>query len=331
MFTRIYEANEIRLSIKCYEQYKSYRKASDLTGISKSSIHRWYTKFHNILKIRSKFQKRKKRSVTKLKFPSLVDDLKRIFLASKTVRFISLQEILNNLKYQKKPSLSWICKVLKKIKISRRRFQKLHHVTGVNIKSLDEKDLIFANKIIHIRNEEIVCIDETGFCNIGNAFYGYFEKGKNPDNINVKKREKYSTALAISIEGLIDFKHQQGAFTTNDFLMFLKSIIPKLTPTIKYILMDNINFHHSKIIIEYLKSCNLEALFITAYTPREDPIEEFISMVKKSFREEYINSNNFSKSIDTAFNKCLQLNTLPYYNHMREFVEKKLKRKLLKD
>ena len=62
-------------------------------------------------------------------------------------------------------------------------------------------------------------------------------------------------------------------------------------------------FHHSKIVIEYLKSCNLEALFITAYTPREDPIEEFISMVKKSFREEYIISNNFSHMYHMNLNR----------------------------
>ena len=234
MFKRIYEANEIRFAIQCYDKFKSYRKTAIYTGISKSSIQRWYSRFHSIMKIHNKIQKRKRRVVHQKKYPNIIEDIKSLFSKQKlSLRYISLQEIANDLSYEKQPSLSWICKLLKSNKISRRRFQKMYHVRGNNCSSFKQKENIFFTAMNNIKNSEICCIDETGFCNIGNAYYGYFEKGKLPENINVSKRDKRSVVLAICVDGLVEFSIQKESFNTSCYLNFLKLLIPKLNGNIK--------------------------------------------------------------------------------------------------
>jgi len=58
MFRRIYNSLEIKKAIECYDRVKSYRVASLVTGISKSTIHRWYKTFHSLV-VRHSIQKRK--------------------------------------------------------------------------------------------------------------------------------------------------------------------------------------------------------------------------------------------------------------------------------
>ena len=69
MFTRLYKSFEIKRALECYDNVKSYRKASIITGIGKSTIHRWYNTFH-FLMVRQPIQT-KKRHIQNLK--TLID------------------------------------------------------------------------------------------------------------------------------------------------------------------------------------------------------------------------------------------------------------------
>ena len=128
MFKQQYNGDQIRKAILLYEKLKSFRKVAAILKISKSSIHRWYNRFHKVLSpTNRKYNKRKRR----YKFETLIDDLRVIFQTDK-LKFITLEQIRRLLDYE--PSLSTIAKMLKRAKISRRRF-----TNHVRIRGLDQE------------------------------------------------------------------------------------------------------------------------------------------------------------------------------------------------
>ncbi|NBO50404.1 MAG: hypothetical protein EBU80_11940 [Chitinophagia bacterium] len=214
MFKKVYSSLQIKRAIECYDQVRSFRKAALKCGISKSTIHRWYKTFHAMM-VRSPLQKKKRKNRTKQKYPAIKDELKKLF-ESKKLKYLTLASISNALPYAKKPSLAWVRSCIKKCAISRRCFK------NVNVVRKDDEEMKrllmdFKDKIENIRNDEIVCIDETWFINIGNRIAGYFTKGQQPEEIKVKERVKVSVCAAISVDGLICFQDQRKGFTLDTF------------------------------------------------------------------------------------------------------------------
>ena len=119
----------------------------------------------------------------------------------------SLQSIQHELKgkYKHTPSISMIHRTLNKSKVSCRRFTNTK-VCPKSKESLLENIIEFKNTIDQLSDDEMVCLDETGFCNIGNSVYGYFPKGKQPIMHFVPKRLKMSLMMAIGHDHVINYK-----------------------------------------------------------------------------------------------------------------------------
>jgi transposase len=126
MFLQRFDGSTIRKAILMYEKIKSFRKVASIMNVGKSTIHRWYNRFHRVLSTSRRQKKHKRRR--KLKYPSLVNDLKAIFHGSSKLRFTSLTNIMVLLDYS--PSLSTLSKYLKKAGVSRRRFTNFMKVRG---------------------------------------------------------------------------------------------------------------------------------------------------------------------------------------------------------
>ncbi len=104
--------------------------------------------------------------------------MRALFSAPSKLKFISLSDIKSRLSNYS-PSLSTLSKYLKKAggRISRRKFTNFTKVRGEPDPQRIED---FKRTFLDRSKDSIICIDETGFSNIGNAFYGYYAKGKIP-------------------------------------------------------------------------------------------------------------------------------------------------------
>ncbi len=72
-------------------------------------------------------------------------------------------------------------------------------------------------------------------------------------------------------QGNNKYKIQNTPFNKTSFVDFLKTLdLPKNT----IILLDNVSFHHSKEVINYIKSKMWNLLFIPPYSPNFNPIEK---------------------------------------------------------
>ena len=83
-------------AINTYNIMQSFRKAAKQTGISKSTIHRWWNCPFSI-GIRKKRDKKQKRKRINIKYPKLLDDIQNIF------NIEELQSIRKKLNYKKQP------------------------------------------------------------------------------------------------------------------------------------------------------------------------------------------------------------------------------------
>lgn len=62
------------------------------------------------------------------------------------------------------------------------------------------------------------------------------------------------------------------------------------------ILMDNVSFHHSKRVIEFLEFKNWDVLFTPPYSPVFNPIEGVFSIVKRYYQK-FLHIENAFKSV----------------------------------
>ena len=234
-----------------------------------------------------------------------------------TIECKNIYGALNNIKA---PSLSWIRKSLKKLKISRRRF-KISKIVSSCRERYSIQLQTFIKQISSLKNEEIVCIDETGFCNVGNTIYRYFPAGKIPKSISVTRRESRSLIMAIHpINGIINHTLQKKPFNSISFLDYIKTLIPELPIGTKALLMDNVSFHKTRAVQALLSENNITPLFIPPYTPQCNPIEEVFSVLKNIFRSLELDIP-FEDRILGSLNKLkLYKGVVNNYNHTREFI-----------
>ena len=88
---------------------------------------------------------------------------------------------------------------LKKAKISRRRFNNIQKIRGLTTEKTISRKTDFVTTVAAIPLEEIVCLDETGFSNVGNAIHGYFRKGFTPTAL----RSGEKTEFLVSWQSLL--------------------------------------------------------------------------------------------------------------------------------
>jgi transposase len=113
MFKSIYNNVTIREALETYQRVNSFRKTAKICGMSKSTIHRWWSTFF-LLCTRSKIQRKKyTRRSRKSKYPALEKQVNELF-SSKNLKFCSLKDVAKNL--DNPPSISWLHRTLKNVK-----------------------------------------------------------------------------------------------------------------------------------------------------------------------------------------------------------------------
>ena len=310
MYKKTYPTSIIIKSLNLYDKIKSFRKVSTIVKVSKSTIHRWWVSLHALRK-KNKLQKRKVHR--KPKYEDLSDKISLLF-QSDTLSYFTLGQIRDNLQGSK-PSFSTIHRALKKAKITRRRFETTKVCPRSQL-DMDGHYKRFKEHLEKYQDDQVVCIDETYLCNIGNQSYGYFNRGKIPIVKNVSKRQKFSMAVAITPNKVLAIDKQRNAFTKESFNRFIMhSVVPAMDSNMKALLMDNVAFHKNKELLSFLQNKGIDCIFIPPYSPRCNPIEEVFSVIKRKFRAD------FGQKVDTIIDYTKMFSDMKcFYNHTRNHI-----------
>ena len=80
--------------------------------------------------------------------------------------------------------------------------------------------------------------------------------------------------------------------------------------------MDNVSFHHSKIIKNIFANSSNQLLFIPPYSPDFNPIEMVFSQFKSNIK--YLNNDDFAHMISESFSIISSINLNNFYKYSFE-------------
>ena len=87
--------------------------------------------------------------------------------------------------------------------------------------------------------------------------------------------------------------------------------------------MDNCRFHHRRNVIALLNAYNIPSMFLPAYSPQLNPIEEFFGVIKaryKNIRPRPNTRNQIITNLEVILEDSKNENLLPYFLKAKSFL-----------
>ena len=93
--------------------------------------------------------------------------------------------------------------------------------------------------------------------------------------------------------------------------------------------MDNARIHHARSATEFLHEKNIKHIFLPPYSPELNPIENCFGVLKARYRRRGVvhSEGQMKRRIKNVVEEMNEdLDVLPFYDHMRRFVEMAMNR-----
>lgn len=277
---------------------RSLRRVAAIYKIGKSTLARWLSK-EKIIVSRTKKESVVKKIATFIESKLLENPFLTTFEMSKLV-----QKELNQ-----KTSQTSCWRALRYTNFSRKR-------TRNQIIKSNKPLIVNEFKTNYLASKNLVSIDETFFY-YDVPRYGYSKKGtqlRKQSSENPKKH-KITLYMAISENKVIGYKISRTHGTATDFLEFLKSLNLKEST----LLMDNVAFHKTRAVKEYIASIKSNILFTPPYSPEFNPIELAFSKIKTIYRKSCLDDNlSQLERVKVSINSISSYDTQNFFKHVSE-------------
>jgi len=129
-------------------------------------------------------------------------------------------------------------------------------------------------------------VDECGTHTSLSPIYGYAPRGERLRLSVPRKRGRNTTLLlSISLEGMGPSLAVEGSTTARVFETYLQKV---LAPSLKggqFVVVDNLGAHRPKRIRELIEQRGCELVYLPAYSPDFNPIEEAFAKIKNLLRK----------------------------------------------
>jgi transposase len=134
--------------------------------------------------------------------------------------------------------------------------------------------------------ERLVFVDECGTHTSLAPIYGYAPKGERLYLPVPRTRGKNTTLLSsMSVEGMGPSLTVEGATTAQVFETCLEKVLAPSLGKGQIVVMDNLGAHRPKRIRELIEQRGCELLYLPAYSPDLNPIEEAFAKIKNLVRK----------------------------------------------
>jgi len=137
---------------------------------------------------------------------------------------------------------------------------------------------------------EFVCVDETSKNELTYARrHGRSMSGEPANLTDVFARgDRYSLVAAITTKGYVAAHAVPGSFDAFEFYNFIaEQVLPQMQPfpaEHSVLVLDNCRIHHNEAIAELVQTAGCLILYLPAYSPDLNPIEESFSALKAYIR-----------------------------------------------
>ena len=137
-----------------------------------------------------------------------------------------------------------------------------------------------------VETERLLFVDEMGTNTSLSAVYAWAPKGKRASWSVPRNRGPNTTVLSsMSAEGMGPSLSVEGATTSAVFEAYVEQI---LAPTLcrgQVVVMDNLSAHKGERIKELIEGRGCQLVYLPAYSPDLNPIEEAFSKIKELVRK----------------------------------------------
>jgi transposase len=254
-------------ALKIYSKVQSLRKTSKLLDIHFSSISRW------LHQLERKPYPERKYTKEALVVETIKDLLQTNPLLSGRILQRKLKETFNV-----ELSRELVRVAIKKLGFTRKKARFISEP-----KTNEEKIKTFFELRESLKDRPFFSVDETSFGRHSFQTTGYALKGK---KLYITKKQPRMTSVSVcacaSNHGWVKISRKEGSFNKDSFLAFLKQLD---LPSQSVLLLDNVRFHHSHDVKDFLDSKDIFPLYVPPYSPWFNPIEGCFSIVKKAFAD----------------------------------------------
>lgn len=134
--------------------------------------------------------------------------------------------------------------------------------------------------------ESLVFVDEMGVHTSLAPIYGYARRGERLNLSVPRNRGKNTTLLSsMTLTGMGPSLAVEGATTARVFETYVEKVLaPSLEPG-QVVVMDNLGAHKPRRVRELIEERGCELLYLPAYSPDYNPIEEAFSKIKSLLRK----------------------------------------------
>lgn len=118
------------------------------------------------------------------------------------------------------------------------------------------------------------------------AIYGYAPRGERLHLSVPRNRGKNMTVLSsMTIEGMGPSLAVEGATTARVFETYVEKVLLPSLHAGQIVVMDNLGAHRPKRIRQLIEGQGCELLYLPAYSPDYNPIEEAFAKIKNLLRK----------------------------------------------
>ena len=130
-----------------------------------------------------------------------------------------------------------------------------------------------------------------------------------------------NTIAILSIEGVQAPYMYTCTLTASFFVDYLKAYVVPLLKNNETLIMDNHRVHHAKIVKQFFEEQGINVLYLPAYSPELNPIEEAFSKVKNYIRKQRAwTLTTLKPVIKNAFDTITKTDAKNYFNHANQVI-----------
>jgi transposase len=136
-----------------------------------------------------------------------------------------------------------------------------------------------------VEPERLIFVDECGTHTSMAPIYGYAPRGERLRLSVPRKRGKNTTLLSsMTIEGMGPSLTVEGATTAVVFEAYVEKVLAPNLKEGQIVIMDNLGAHRPKRVRELIEQQGCELVYLPAYSPDYNPIEEAFAKIKNLLR-----------------------------------------------
>jgi transposase len=136
-----------------------------------------------------------------------------------------------------------------------------------------------------VEAQRLVFVDEMGTNTALSPLYGWSKKGRRAYGSVPRNRGRNTTVLAsMNMEGMGSALTVEGATTSVVFETYVERVLAPALRKGQVVVMDNLSAHKGQRVRELIEGRGCELIYLPAYSPDLNPIEEAFAKIKGLLR-----------------------------------------------